>query len=284
MPIVSRIAPTPSGFLHVGNVFNFIMTWLEVRSRRGTLHLRIDDIDKPRERREFVDNIFETLHWLELDYDHGPVDTDDFYAHYSQSLRQGHYMSAAQKLTELGYTYSCCCSRKAIAQNAINGQYAGTCRTLGLPHDERFALRIDTSKAQHLRINGTEPPELLDDLMRDFIIRRSDGLFAYQLASVVDDHLLGCNLIVRGQDLWASSLAQVYLASLLGYHSFVDAHFIHHPLLVNGQMGKLSKSQDAAAVRQQFPNKGDLFASAGMWLGLGEGHSSLLSLLEAYKV
>ena len=110
--IVSRLAPTPSGYLHLGNAFSFILTWLLVRRLGGKLHLRIDDLDAPRLNQDCLEDIFIQLEWLGLDYDNGPQGPDDHLRRFSQSLRLEEYMSALEEIRESGMLYACSCSRK----------------------------------------------------------------------------------------------------------------------------------------------------------------------------
>ena len=126
--IVSRLAPTPSGYLHLGNAFSFILTWLLVRRLGGKLHLRIDDLDAPRLNQDCLEDIFIQLEWLGLDYDTGPHGPEDHLRHFSQSLRLEEYMSALEEIRESGLLYACSCSRKQYLSKSKNGQYPGTCR------------------------------------------------------------------------------------------------------------------------------------------------------------
>jgi glutamyl/glutaminyl-tRNA synthetase len=137
IPVVSRLAPTPSGFLHLGNAVNFTLTWLLTRRAGGTLHLRIDDLDRARFRPAYLTNIFQTLEWLGLDYDHGPTGPDDFERHYSQR----HFLAAYEATLQAARTahphlfYACRCSRTELSRAATTGShtYPGTCRPQQVP-------------------------------------------------------------------------------------------------------------------------------------------------------
>jgi len=134
--IVSRLAPTPSGYLHLGNAFSFILTWLLVRRLGGKLHLRIDDLDAPRLNQDCLEDIFLQLEWLGLDYDTGPQGPGDHIRHFSQSLRLEEYMSALEEIRESGMLYACSCSRKQYLPKSKNGQYPETCREKKLDFDQ----------------------------------------------------------------------------------------------------------------------------------------------------
>lgn len=138
--IRGRLAPTPSGYLHLGNACNFLLTWLLVRRAGGSLRLRIDDADAGRSRPEFIDDIFRQLEWLGLDWDLGPVGPDDFAARYSQLKRLERYRELLRKLSERELVFPCTCSRKQIQALSPNGLYPGTCRQHRLPPTETDRL------------------------------------------------------------------------------------------------------------------------------------------------
>ncbi|HEX8529770.1 MAG TPA: glutamate--tRNA ligase family protein, partial [Cytophagales bacterium] len=131
----SRLAPTPSGFLHLGNAFSFALTWLLVRHHGGTLLLRIDDIDNERRRPAYVDDVFQTLRWLQLDWDAGPKDPTDFEAHFSQLHALNRYAQLLEALRRAGVLYACNCSRSQVQASSVNGLYPGTCRHRNLTLD-----------------------------------------------------------------------------------------------------------------------------------------------------
>lgn len=261
---VSRIAPTPSGYLHVGNAFSFVLTWLLVRKAGGQLLLRIDDSDAARSRPEFIDDIFYTLDWLGIDYDLGPAGPDDFYRHFSQQHRAELYSDVLRALSSSGKVYACSCSRKQIRQQNSKGIYTGSCRKKGLPFQQKnTALRVQVPEEEKIVFNdilSLQPFQLaLGRQMGDFVVQRKDDLPAYQLVSLADDMHYGVNLIVRGSDLLESTAAQLYLAHCLNSvpnnrqvqaKAFLDTRFCHHGLIRNEAGEKLSKSRGAAAVMQ----------------------------------
>ena len=234
--IASRIAPTPSGFLHAGNAYNFILTYLLTRSANGVLHLRIDDYDLSRYRQEFVQNIFDVLESLRLEYDKGPISVSDFERNFSFKTRSQRYESTLKKLKEI---YICECSR--TTKNAYkNGIYTKICKNKNLEFiKDKTAIRLSVDEGDPLG-------KLVAEQMGDFVIYKKDFTPAYNFASVIDDEDMGVNLVVRGEDLKACTLAQRYLAKRLNF-SFYDANFIHHKLLLKDGK-KLSKSSKSPPI------------------------------------
>lgn len=226
----TRIAPTPSGYLHLGNLANFLLIEKLAREHGAALALRIDDCDGTRARREYVEHIFETLSWLGIQWSEGPKNADEFYADYSQVARKAHYFEKLRALAS--YTYACDCSRRDIA-----GVYQGTCREKHLPHvPGKTALRL------HVNDPG------LAASFGDVVLWRKDDGPAYQWVSVIDDLEMGMNLIVRGEDLRESSALQAYIASIVSPEGFKGVRFLHHPLLTDEAGKKLSKSQGSESV------------------------------------
>lgn len=257
----TRLAPTPSGYLHAGNAWSFALTWLLARSRGGSIHLRIDDLDTARLRPEYLEDIFASLAWLGIDWDTGPRSPEDFLAHHSQRLRLGRYREALDRLMAqppgpdgLPAVFACACSREQVKRAAaVPGIYPGTCRALRLnPTTEGMALRMHVPEAETVEARDTVAGTLRLAPGRetgDFVVRQKNGDPAYQLASVVDDEDLDLDLIVRGRDLLTSTGAQLALARRLGATGFPAAEFLHHGLLVrgsSGEDGKLSKSSMGA--------------------------------------
>lgn len=224
----SRIAPTPSGFLHIGNIVNFYIIWRLVRLHKGELILRIDDCDSSRTRPEFIEDIFFTLDWLGIDFDQGPSGPEDFQKNFSQSLR---FNRCHEVLSLLENTFVCECTRSQLPKG---GSYPGTCRHKRLTY-----------------VPGHNSIRLLADELPtgDFVIWRRDNLPAYQLVSVVEDVDMQITHIVRGEDLSASTEMQKHLAQMAGFSFFAKIKFIHHPLLLDKQGNKLSKSQKPYAVK-----------------------------------
>ncbi len=237
-PIVGRLAPTPSGYLHLGNAVNFVLTWLLVRRAGGTLHLRIDDLDRARLRRPYLDNVFRVIDWLGIDYDHGPSGPDDFLRHYSQLLHLPEYNRLLRRLTQQpGLVYATRRSRTSPAE-PMPLDAPGAAWRVRVP----LSVYVDGAVA-------SAAPLPLAAVMPDFIVRKKDGVAAYQVASVVDDLRLGTTLIVRGLDLLPSTTAQQWLAAQLPESRAFGPgriHFYHHPLLTDAAGHKLSKSTQAS--------------------------------------
>ena len=244
---LTRYAPTPSGFLHAGNLRNFQLTAALADEVGATIALRIDDADAPRYRREYVDAIFGVLIEHNLPWSVGPRDADDFEARWSQRARTGAYREELQALRAVLPTYACTCSRTQQRTTPTGGCAAG-CRTRGLPWVEgESALRVVVPEGTSVDVGGMSVA--LDEALGDFVIWRRDGLPAYQLVSVIEDRDLGTTHIVRGEDLLASSAAQVFLAPALGADNVAEATYVHHPLVLDDGGRKLSKSQHASEER-----------------------------------
>jgi len=365
--ITSRIAPTPSGFLHVGNVYNFLLTYLFTRAFDGILYLRIDDYDLPRYRRQYVENIFRVLDMLSIDFDGGPSGVGEFETKFSSKFRLGAYTNALKKLEQKGVCYACECSH-SMKNSFKNGIYTRVCakKNLKFKKDET-AMRLSTIDGAQILVgqnlinfdalrgdadglanqtsgfcgneqttqNGTanglknsadlvgsgrEKPDgekfspnaaenlnssnlgvlnLTDEaafemekfaqaqsinlaqILGDFVVWKKDDTPAYNLASLVDDEMLGVNLLVRGEDLLACSAAQKYAAGILGY-DFAGANFIHRGLLAHGGK-KLSKSSSAPAVSVTDGAKIH-YKFAALKLGLDASKCDTLSnLLKMFK-
>lgn len=254
---VARIAPTPSGYLHIGNAVNFILTWLAVRLHDGHLMLRIDDLDKERCKPRYVDDVFYALEWLGIEPDAGPSGTSEFYASYSQTLRYDTYRNALATMRENGaHLFACTCSRRQLAGSQ---RYPGTCRESG--HEllaMQSALRIEVPPNTAVSVGGE--PVQLDETVGDFILWRRDDIPAYQLVSVVEDVHDGINLIIRGRDLFESSAAQLFLAPFLDAGTFSDAAFLHHDLILRPDGSKFSKSDRDVSLRSMRESMGDRHA------------------------
>ena len=256
MQTVGRFAPSPSGRIHLGNILCCLLAWLSARQKGGRVVLRIEDLDTARCPRRYADQMEEDLRWLGLDWDEGPsVGGPD--GPYYQSQRTALYQAALEKLEARGLVYPCFCTRAelhaASAPHRGDGQvvYAGTCRGLTAAEAaERAkrrapALRLVTPDAAWGFTDGHMGP-YAENLARDcgdFLLRRSDGMFAYQLAVVVDDAAMGVTEVVRGADLLDSTPRQLYLYRLLG---LTAPAFIHFPLLLAPDGRRLSK-RDADA-------------------------------------
>lgn len=232
----TRIAPTPSGYLHEGNLLNFLLVDHYCRMTGATLRLRIDDLDRARMRAEYLEDIFRQLEWLGIRVDEGPSDPKDFEQNYSQRHRHIMYEESLSKLQKAGAPYFWCrCSRKEVALHSPDGRYPGTCRDLGLDREEAPICRLKD-----------------EGEMGDFVLWTREGYAAYQLASVVDDLLDQVDLVIRGDDLRPSSAVQAKILTWLAPEK--ELKVWHHPLLLDrGQ--KMSKSQqgsDARPCSQRF--------------------------------
>lgn len=257
-----RFAPTPSGRMHLGNIYSSLVAWLSVRSSGGSMLLRIEDLDPRTQSGPWTDLLIGDLAWLGLDWDEGP-----FY----QSDDPERYERALERLEALGLIYPCFCTRAELhastAPHASDGTpiYQGTCRNL--TPDEIRERSLRRPPASRLRVPETGDPngsigfrdrvfgpyrETLARECGDFLVRRSDGVFAYQLAVVVDDAMQGINEVVRGCDLLSSTPRQIYLQRLLGYDT---PSYAHVPLLVAPDGRRLSKRDrdlDMEGLRERF--------------------------------
>jgi glutamyl/glutaminyl-tRNA synthetase len=251
-PPRSRLAPTPSGYLHLGNAFNFVFTWLLMRSQNGLIRLRIDDLDRARLREAYLADIFHSLDWLGLDWDEGPISPEDHLRHHSQQLRLARYQAALDQLAEQNAVFACRCSRRQVQARSQDGQYPGTCRARNLPLDApQHAWRLRTPQpCPVMWHDGWLGQQQLDlyQAMRDPVLRKKDGLAAYQVASVIDDLDHGVTHVVRGADLLPSSATQRYLAERGGWTDFLSIGLLHHPLLIDSQGQKLAKSAGAPSL------------------------------------
>lgn len=247
-----RFAPTPSGRMHLGNLFAALLCWLDIRAQEGELLLRMEDLDPDRCRPEYAALLAEDLRWLGLSWDLGwqPGDTA-----YQQSVRGDYYGAAFDRLREQGLLYPCYCNRRerlaANAPHASDGStlYSGRCRNLteaarreleAAGRKPAWRIRVPHEEISFTDGNFGPCSEWLDGGCGDFILRRSDGVYAYQLAVVVDDGLMGVNRVVRGHDLLDSTPRQIWLMRLLG---FEPPEYCHTPLLLGEPGRRLSKRE-----------------------------------------
>lgn len=248
----TRIAPTPSGFLHVGNVLSFALTAALARRTDAQILLRIDDMDQERVSGEYVQDIFDTLNFLEIPWEEGPRNYTQFENEYSQLHRLPLYNNALSQLQEQEAVFACTCSRSQILSINAAGNYPGTCRDKHIPLDTKGAcwrLKTDHPFVTLNTISGEETNVVLPDSMKNFIVRKKDGYPAYQLTSLADDLFFEVDMVVRGEDLWPSTLAQHYLAAVLEQPAFRNVHFFHHALLSGEDGQKFSKSVGSTAIR-----------------------------------
>lgn len=264
----SRIAPTPSGYLHLGNAVNFLITWVLVRQRGGRLKLRIDDADSARCRPEYIEDIFRQLDWLGLDWDEGPEGPGDLRERYSQRLRFARYRALLEGLRQAGHTYYCDCSRAEIRGQVGSGVYPGLCRRRS-PREGDLVERLLVPENTVVEVERKKID--LGSSMGDFVLWRRDDSPAYQLASLADDLDDGINFIVRGNDLLVSTAAQIFLAGLLDQNDFARASFLHHQLLLGLEGAKLSKSDQALSLegmRRLGATREDIYQAVAPYLGI----------------
>ena len=258
--IRGRYAPSPTGDLHMGNLRTALLAWLFARCAGGQFVLRIEDLDRPRVHPGATERMLYDLRWLGLDWDEGP-DIGGPYAPYTQSERQEIYASYLQRLADKGLIYPCYCSRAEIARAASAPQgdegprYPGTCRNLTQAQRRQYEadkrrpslrFRVDDERIVSFTDLLAGPLEQqVHQTIGDFIVCRSDGLFAYQFAVVVDDALMRINQVVRGADLLQSTPRQVLLYEALEYQV---PTFAHVPLLLDEHGKRFSKRIQSAGL------------------------------------
>lgn len=274
---LTRIAPTPSGYLHLGNVLSFALTATLAKHSGARILLRIDDLDRERVKPEYVQDVFDTLRYLNIPWDEGPRNYHEYETRYSQTWRMHRYGEALQRLRANGWVFACRCSRADVWGRNSRGVYDGTCRDAELSLDEEgLNWRLDVAggaEAPFREWSGRTLREALPDTMHYYVVRKRDGFPAYQLASLVDDEDFGVDLIVRGADLWDSTLAQHVLAGRLGLQTFPRATFVHHELLMTAKNEKFSKSAGDTSIqylRKHGKTKESIFNEIGPMVGLAE--------------
>jgi glutamyl/glutaminyl-tRNA synthetase len=272
--MLTRIAPTPSGYLHMGNVLSFALTAAIAEQAGARILLRIDDMDRERVNPLYVQDVFDTLNFLEIPWHAGPHNAQEFEAEWSQRHRLELYQQVLQQLQQQGKVFACNCSRAQIRDMSGSDIYPGTCCRQSIELNEPYtSWRLQTEKGGSLKVLNYPEGITLSELPADmqyFVVKKKDGYPAYQLSSVIDDLHFGVNLIVRGQDLWPSTLAQQYLAGELGATAFQQIRFYHHGLLITGEGQKLSKSAGATSVnymRRQGKTPTDVYTQIGALLG-----------------
>ena len=252
---VGRFAPTPSGRMHLGNVFAAMVAWLSVRSRGGQLVLRMEDLDTERTSAEFAEVLRDDLRWLGLDWDWETA---------PQSQRSQVYDRYFEQLREKGLLYPCYCTRSQLhnvnAPHLADGTYVypGTCRELSEEQRAAFnrapSWRVRVPQRQY-QLTDLCQGEFRQELMEecgDFVVRRADGVYVYQLAVTVDDGEAGVTEVVRGMDLLGSAPRQMYLQELFG---FPHPQYGHVPMLLSPDGRRLSKRDrdlDLGVLRQNM--------------------------------
>ncbi len=289
----TRLAPSPTGALHLGNARTFLINWLMARQNGWKIILRIEDIDGPRIKTSADQLAIDDLRWLGIDWDDGPI---------YQTARADLYREALDRLIAAGVAYPCVCSRKEIelaasAPHAEDGAavYPGTCRG-------RFA---SIAEAQHLsgkppaiRFNaGQQTIEFLDAFagpqrfetaaLGDFVIAKADGTPAYQLAVVVDDAAMGVTHVVRGDDLLDSTPRQILLYRALGLEAMIPAYY-HLPLVIGTDGRRLAKRHGdtrLATYRAAGMSADRLRAIIARWIGIDAGETiAMAELLSAFDL
>ena len=255
-----RLAPSPTGRLHLGHARTFWWAWQRARAAGGRIILRNDDLDAARCRPEFVTGFLEDLRWLGLDWDEGP-DIGGRYGPYNQSQRLSLYRDAFETLRSAGFLYPCHCSRKDILdalQAPHDGDeepvYPGTCRPERISPGSRrsrpeVAWRFLVKDGRQVQFvdGGCGPQKFVAGVeFGDFVVWRPEGVPSYQLACVVDDAAMRITEVVRGRDLLASTARQLLLYGALGE---VAPAFFHCPLVTDERGVRLAKRQDALSLR-----------------------------------
>ncbi len=240
-PVVGRFAPTPSGRMHLGNVFAAMLAWLSVRSKNGTLVLRMEDLDTQRTNDEYAQILRDDLNWLGLDWD---LETPP------QSRRSRVYDRYFQKLEQMDLLYPCYCTRSQLhsvnAPHLADGTYVypGTCRDLtpgegaAIPRNPAWRVKVPDKTWDFSDLVQGQYRENLATDCGDFVVRRADGVYVYQLAVTVDDGEAEVTEVVRGMDLLSSAPRQMYLQTLFG---FPHPQYAHVPMLVAPDGRRLSK-------------------------------------------
>jgi glutamyl-tRNA synthetase len=281
-----RYAPSPTGDLHLGNLRTALLAWMAARRSGGRFVLRIEDLDRPRTRPGATQRIIDDLRWLGLEWDEGP-DVGGMYGPYEQSRREAIYDAALARLRDAGAIYPCFCSRADLARIASvpagaedEPPYPGICRSLS-PREVAARLAAGRRPAWRFRVpssiirfsdGGSGPQEQnVATVVGDFIVRRSDGIIAYQLAVVVDDALMRITQVVRGADLLGSTARQIALFRALGWP---PPAYHHVPVMTGSDGAKLSKREAAAGLEPlraagatAASVVGMLASSAGLWPG-----------------
>jgi glutamyl-tRNA synthetase len=275
---LTRLAPSPTGALHLGNARTFLVNWLLARQNGWRIILRIEDLDGPRIKRGADRQAIDDLRWLGIEWDEGPI---------YQSTRQAAYGEALRQLKGAGHTFICTCSRKdvesaASAPHASDGAavYPGTCRNVihdSMP-DTPFVIRF-RAPDEVISFDDAFAGRQSFDVARqlgDFVISKSDGTPAYQLAVVVDDAAAGVTDIVRGDDLLDSTPRQMLLYRALGMVDRIPRYY-HLPLIVGTDGRRLAKRHGdtrLSAYRDAGRSAGDVLAVLAKWCGLDRAISA----------
>jgi len=266
---IGRFAPSPTGPLHTGSLLAAMASYLDARKNRGLWLLRIEDIDPPREVSGASESILHCLESFGFEWD-GEV--------LYQSTRLAIYQDILDQLIKADLVYPCVCSRKNISQSLprtgpLGPIYPNTCKdkVIDLSMQHAFRLRTEAKTVSYEdKLQGRQTTNLANEI-GDFVIKRADGLFSYQLAVVIDDEFQGVNNVVRGCDLLENTFAQLYLQKLLAYQ---PPNYLHIPILVNQNQEKLSKQTGAHALPTDHP----LPQLVSAWKLLGQSTDSINKL------
>lgn len=239
----TRFAPAPTGFLHIGHIVNAIYVWGLARAAGGRVLLRIEDHDRQRSRPEFERAILDDLAWLGFEADEPFT---------RQSDRHHVYESGLGRVRACGLVYACECSRSEIATGGDSGselRYPGTCAGKGLAESAGRGTRVRLERSVERFVDRRLGPneQCPADQCGDLLVRDRDGNWTYQFAATVDDYEQGVTLVIRGDDLLASTGRQIQLARLLGRHE--PPQFLHHTLIMKSPTQKLSKSDGDTGIR-----------------------------------
>ncbi len=256
-----RFAPSPTGLAHLGNAWSFLLAWLAARQAGGEILLRMEDLDLERCSPVYMQLLMSDMRWLGLDWDEGPTPERELAA-YHQSNRFPLYEEALQMLVSRGLAYPCFCSRKDVRSMAsaphvgdAGAAYPGTCRGLHpaeaarrIAKGERFSWRFRSTDRVYRFADGLYglQERALADCGGDFSLRRSDGVFSYQLAVSVDDALMGVTQVVRGRDILPSTPRQLALLDALGLEA---PSYVHIPLLLDAEGERLAKRHASLSLR-----------------------------------
>lgn len=245
-----RFAPSPTGAIHIGTARSALLSWLRARREGGRFVLRIDDLDAPRVRPGAYEQGLEDLRWLGLDWDEGP-DVGGPHAPYRQSDRVQHYEAAVAKLASSAHLFRCRCSRRDLElASAPHGEdgviYPGTCRR-SPPPEGPHALRFKMPEPPPTIRDGVAGPSTAGLGRGDFVVKRRDGVYSYQLACAVDDIEMGITEVVRGDDLLGSAVRQAAIQVALGAR---PPAFVHVPLVLNPRGQRLAKRDGAISIAE----------------------------------
>jgi glutamyl/glutaminyl-tRNA synthetase len=266
-----RLAPSPTGYLHVGHARTFYVAWQRARDAGGALVMRMEDLDPDRSRAEYARAALEDLRWLGMDWQEGP-DVGGPFAPYEQSRRQDFYLNAWKELRQGGFIYPCRCSRKDLAaalsaphdgasreQDPLDGEpvYPGTCRPSESvvaefpvengPAGMNWRFRVPDGEAIEFEDLNLGPQQFVAGVdFGDFVVWRRDGVPSYQLACVADDAAMQITEVVRGADLLKSTARQILLNRALGFR---DPKWFHCDLVMDSKGHRLAKRSDALSIR-----------------------------------